>query len=159
MIASRFGFSNALGDHVPPLPGLRCCPRRIYCGCEAFAGEDSLTGWTALPARGSGSFSSPSGSHRLRQLRATFRCEVELSLHLFGSARLFPGSSTRRGRFTLRPSRVGCLCCSKLLFQLGEFLPTFLQPSFEPADPFPETFKLFHIRKESPRRLLMKMTE
>jgi hypothetical protein len=33
-----------------------------------------------------------------------------------------------------------------------------LQPSFEPADPFPETFKLFHIRKESPRRLLMRMT-
>jgi hypothetical protein len=144
MIASRFGSSNALGDHVPPLPCLCCCPGRIYCGCEAFAGEDSLTGWTALRARGSGSFSSPSGSHRLRQLRATFRCKVEFFLHLFGSARLFhgsgrflAGSSTRRGG-------------SELLFQLGEFLPTFLQPTFEPADPFPETFKVFHIRKESP---------
>jgi hypothetical protein len=154
MIASRFGSSNALGDHVPPLPCLHCCPGRIYCGCEAFTGEDSLTGWTALRARSSGSFGSPSGSHRLRQLRATFRCEVEFSLHLFASARLFHGSgrflagtSTRRGRFTLRRSRGGCLCCSKLLFQLGEFLPTFLQPSFEPADPFPETFKVFHIRK------------
>ncbi len=118
-----------------------------------------------MRARGSGSFSSPSGSHRLRQLRATFRCEVESSLHFFGSARLFhcsgwflAGSSTTRGGFTLRRSR-GCLCCSKLLFQLGEFLPTFLEPSFEPADPFPETFKVFHIRKESPRRLLMRMTE
>ena len=165
MIASRFGSSNALGDHVPPLPCLHCCPGRIYCGCEAFTGEDSLTGWTALRARGSGSFSSPSGSHRLRQLRPTFRCEVEFSLHFFGSARLFhgsgwflAGSSTTRGRFTLPRSR-GCLCCSKLLFQLGEFLPTFLQPSFEAADPFPETFKVFHIRKESPRRLLMRMTE
>jgi hypothetical protein len=153
MIASRFGSSNALGDHVPPLPCLCCCPGRIYCGCEAFASEDSLTGWTALRARGSGSFSSPSGSHRLRQLRATFRCKVEFFLHLFGSARLFhgsgrflAGSSTRRGG-------------SELLFQLGEFLPTFLQPTFEPADPFPETFKVFHIRKESPRRLLMRMTE
>ena len=166
MIASRFGSSNALGDHVSPLPCLRCCPGRIYCGCKASAAEESLTGWTALRARGSGSFGSPSGSHRLRQLRATFRCEVEFSLHLFGSAPLFQGSgrflagsSTRRGRFPLRLSCGGCLCCSKLLFQLGEFLPTFLQPSFEPADPFPETFKVFHIRKESPRRLLMRMTE
>ena len=156
MIASRFGSSNALGDHVPPLPCLCCCPGRIYCGCEAFASEDSLTGWTALRARGSGSFSSPSGSHRLRQLRTTFRCKVEFSLHLFGSARLFHGS----GRFLAGfPTRCGRLCCSKLLFQLGEFVPTFLQPSFEPADPFPETFKVFHIRKESPRRLLMRMTE
>ena len=162
MIASRFGSSNALGDHVPPLPCLRCCPGRIHCCCEAFAGEDSLTGWTALRARSSGSFGSPSGSHRLRQLRATFRCEVESSLHFFGSARLFHGSGRflagSPGRFTLRRS-CGCLCCSKLLFQLGEFVPTFLQPRFEPADPFPETFKLFHIRKKSPRRLLMRMTE
>ena len=114
MIASRFGSSNALGDHVPLLPCLRCCPGRIYCGCEAFAGEESLTGWTALRGRGSGSFGSPSGSHGLRQLRATFRCKVELSLHFFGSARLFHGS----GRFLAGSStrRGGCLCCSELLF-------------------------------------------
>src|SRR5947209_573503 len=109
-----------------------------------------MTGWTALRTRRSGTFGSPSGSHRLRQLRATFRCEVESSLHLFGSGRLFHGS----GRFLAGSStrRGGSLCCSELLFQLGEFLPTFLQSSLEPADPFPETFKLFHICQESPRR-------
>ena len=160
MIASRFGSSNALGDHVPPLPCLRCCPGRIHCCCEAFAGEDSLTGWTALRARSSGSFGSPSGSHRLRQLRSTFRCKVEFSLHLPGDPRFFHGGwlYSRSSRFICTLSRGHCFCCFKLSFQPGQLLGTFLQPSFEPADPFPETFKVFHIRKESPRRLLMRMT-
>src|SRR6266550_533583 len=59
------------------------------------------------------------------------------------------------GRFTLSLSR----CCSKLLFQLGELLCTFLLASFEPPDLFLETFTLIHMDEEMFRRPLMRMTD
>ena len=129
----------------------------------------------ALRIWGSGSsLSSPPGSHRRSQLLTTFRCEVELFLHFFGSTWRFRGGrrlfllmgscgnvgslarlSSGSGRFTLSLSR----CCSKLLFQLGELLCTFLLASFEPPDLFLETFTLIHMDEEMFRRPLMRMTD
>ncbi len=97
---------------------------------------------------GSGSsFSSPSGSHCCGQLRTTFRCEVEFSLHLLGDPRFFHGGwlYSRSSRLICTLSRGHGFCCLKLSFQPGELLRTFLHPSFEALDPFLEIFSLFHI--------------
>jgi len=79
---------------------------------------------------------------------------ARLAAHL---ALIAAASCSRRsgGRFTVSLSR----CCSKLLFQLGELLCTFLVASFEPPDLFLETFKLIHMDEEMFRRPLMRMTD
>ncbi len=45
MIASRFGFNNALGDHVPPLPCLRVVLAAFTVAAKAPDRMDSFACW------------------------------------------------------------------------------------------------------------------
>ena len=82
----------------------------------------------ALRIWGSGSsLSSPSCSHRRGQLLATFRCEVEFSLHLFWNTRRFHGSRRfhlgfqYRGLFLLMGSRGNAGSFARLATGSGRF--------------------------------------
>jgi hypothetical protein len=91
------------------------------------------------------SLGRPSGFHRSRELRTTFWCKIEFSLHFFGrnwsldDSRLHLGYllvsfTNATGRFLFFLSHVGFRCGFKFLFQLGELLRTLLQTSFQSPD-------------------------
>ena len=91
------------------------------------------------------SLGRPSGFHRSRELRTTFWCKIEFSLHFFGStwsldrSRLHLGYllasfTSATGRFPFFLSHIGFRCGFKFLFQLGELLRTLLQTSFQSPD-------------------------
>jgi hypothetical protein len=91
------------------------------------------------------SLGRPSGSHRSRELRTTFWCKIEFSLHFFGSTwslnrsclhlgYLLASFTNAAGRFLSFLIHVGFRCGFKFLFQLGELLRTLLQASFQSPD-------------------------
>ena len=100
--------------------------------CKPWFGRGALRIRTS-----SRSLGSPSGFHRSRELRTTFWCQIEFSLHFFGNTSSFYG-----GRFPFFLSRAGCRYCFKFPSQLGELLRTLLQASFQSPDFFAELLTL-----------------